>query len=228
MSSTATDRDAQKRRAAEAALEFVVEGALLGMGTGSTVNHFIDLLAERRPGALRGAVASSIATADRLSGYGIPVVDLNDLDEPLALYVDGADEFDPQLHLIKGGGGALTREKIVAEASERFICIADASKQVERLGAFPLPVEVIPMARALIARKLGEQGGEPALREGFTTDNGNVILDVTGLDIEDPVRLEALIESLPGVVTCGLFARRAADVVLIGTSEGVETLEPGR
>jgi len=211
-----------KQRAAEAALEYVGEGAVVGVGTGSTVNFFIDALAAsgRR---ISAAVSSSEASTRRLAAHGIPVLDLNEAGE-LGVYVDGADEATRGLHLIKGGGGALTREKIVAAASRRFVCIVDEKKLVDRLGAFPLPVEVIPMARNLVARELRRLGGEPAWREGVVTDNGNHILDVRNLAIPDPVALEGEINQLAGVVTVGLFARRPADVLLVGTPSGVVTL----
>jgi ribose 5-phosphate isomerase A len=211
-----------KQQAAAAALALLPAGGLLGVGTGSTVNHFIDGLATMRE-RIAGAVSSSEASTRRLLGHGIPVLDLNEAGE-LEVYVDGADEATRQLHLVKGGGGALTREKIVAAASRRFVCIVDEQKLVERLGRFPLPVEVIPMARAHVARQLARLGGEPVWREGFVTDNGNHILDVRNLDIPDPVALEGEINQLAGVVTVGLFARRPADVLLVGTSAGVVTL----
>jgi ribose 5-phosphate isomerase A len=211
-----------KQQAAAAALALLPAGGLVGVGTGSTVNHFIDGLATMRE-RIAGAVSSSEASTRRLLGHGIPVLDLNEAGE-LEVYVDGADEATRQLHLVKGGGGALTREKIVAAASRRFICIVDEQKLVERLGRFPLPVEVIPMARGHVARQLARLGGEPVWREGFVTDNGNHILDVRNLDIPDPVALEGEINQLAGVVTVGLFARRPADVLLVGTSAGVVTL----
>jgi ribose 5-phosphate isomerase A len=217
------NQDQMKQRAAEAALEYVVDGAVVGVGTGSTVNFFIDALAGRRL-RLAGAVSSSEASTRRLAAHGIPVLDLNDAGE-LEVYVDGADEATRGLHLIKGGGGALTREKIVAAASRRFVCIVDEKKLVGHLGAFPLPVEVIPMARNLVARQLRRFGGEPVWREGAVTDNGNHILDVRNLRIADPVALEEEINQLAGVVTVGLFARRPADVLLVGTPSGVVTLE---
>ena len=216
-------QDLAKRLAAEAALAYVVPNEVLGVGTGSTVNHFIDLLAERRI-PLRGAVSSSNASTERLQRAGIPVLDLNEAGT-LSIYVDGADESNHRLHLIKGGGGALTREKIVAAASQRFICIADESKLVDVLGAFPLPVEVIPMARAYVARELAQFGGQPQLRNGFTTDNGNVILDVHGLKITDATALEAQINLITGVVCVGLFARRPADVLVLGSAQGTRTLQ---
>ena len=215
-------QDDMKKAAAEAALEFVPKSGIIGVGTGSTANYFIDLLATIK-GRLDGAVASSVATAERLKRHGIPVVDLNEAGT-LAVYVDGADEATVHRALIKGGGGALTREKIVAAASRSFVCIADEGKLVEVLGRFPLPVEVIPMARSLVAREITALGGEPVLRQGFTTDNGNVILDVHGLKILDPVALEERLNQLVGVVTNGLFARRGADVLLLGTANGVRRL----
>jgi ribose 5-phosphate isomerase A len=211
-----------KQDVAEAAVDYVQEDSVLGVGTGSTVNAFIDELG-RSGKRLEAAVSSSEATTERLRAIGVEVVDLNQAGT-LDLYIDGADEFDQHRRLTKGGGGALTREKIVAEASRRFVCIADETKQVGVLGRFPLPVEVIPMARSLIARKLVALGGQPEWREGFITDNGNVILDVHNLDLVDPVSMEQNINNLPGVVTCGLFARRPADVVLVGTSGGLKTL----
>ena len=216
------NQDQQKQLAAAAALEYLVDGAVVGVGTGSTVNFFIDALAGHRQ-RIAGAVSSSDASTRRLAAHGIPVLDLNDAGE-LEVYVDGADEATRGLHLIKGGGGALTREKIVAAASRRFVCIVDEKKLVERLGAFPLPVEVIPMARSLVARQLRRFGGEPVWREGVVTDNGNHILDVRNLSIADPVALEGEINQLAGVVTVGLFARRPADVLLVGTPSGVVTL----
>ena len=216
-------QDELKKASAEAALEFVESGMIVGVGTGSTANYFIDGLA-RIKGMLEGTVASSEASAERLRGHGIPVLDLNSAGD-LQLYVDGADETTRHLHLIKGGGGALTREKIVAAASDKFVCIADDSKLVDVLGAFPLPVEVIPMARSYVARQIVKLGGQPVLREGFTTDNGNVILDVQNMKILDPVDLETKLDHITGVVTNGLFARRGADVFLMATSNGVEVLK---
>jgi ribose 5-phosphate isomerase A len=215
------NQDEQKRQAAEAALAYV-EGGVIGVGTGSTVNHFIEALATIK-GRIDGAVSSSEASTVRLKGHGIPVYDLNAVGG-LALYVDGADEADRQLHLIKGGGGALTREKIVAAASERFVCIADEGKLVEVLGHFPLPVEVIPMARSAVARQLVRLGGTPVWREGFVTDNGNLILDVQGLSILEPRRLEQEINNIAGVVTVGIFALRPADCLILGTPQGPRTL----
>jgi ribose 5-phosphate isomerase A len=219
------NQDLKKQRAAEAALEFVGDGEVIGVGTGSTVNFFIDALAPLK-GRIAGAVSSSEASTRRLRTHGIEVLDLNATGE-LGVYVDGADEATRALELIKGGGGALTREKIIAAASRRFVCIVDDQKVVERLGRFPLPVEVIPMARSLVARELARLGGEPVLREGFVTDNGNQILDVRGLDIADPAALETAINQVTGVVTVGLFARRPADVLLVGTAAGVVTLARG-
>jgi ribose 5-phosphate isomerase A len=216
------NQDQMKQRAAESALAYLRDGAVVGVGTGSTVNFFIDALAGQRQ-RIAGAVSSSEASTRRLAAHGIPVLDLNDAGE-LEVYVDGADEATRDLHLVKGGGGALTREKIVAAAARRFVCIVDEKKVVERLGAFPLPVEVIPMARNLVARQLRRFGGDPAWREGVVTDNGNHILDVRSLSIADPVALESEINQLAGVVTVGLFARRPADVLLVGTASGVVTL----
>lgn len=212
--------DDYKRMAAEAALEYV-EGGIVGVGTGSTANHFIDLLATIK-GKIDATVASSEATAERLRGHGIEVTDLNSAGR-LSLYVDGADESTKHLHLIKGGGGALTREKIVAAASDQFVCIADDTKLVNMLGKFPLPVEVIPMARSYVAREIVKLGGEPVLREGFTTDNGNVILDIQNMEILDPIDLEQKLNNLVGVVTNGLFAMRGADVLILAGAEGVKT-----
>jgi ribose 5-phosphate isomerase A len=215
-------QDEMKKAVAKAAIEYVEAGTIIGIGTGSTANFFIDELASIK-GKIDGSVASSVASADRLKGHGIPVLDLNSVDE-LSVYVDGADESNKYLHLIKGGGGALTREKIVAAASRKFVCIADESKLVDVLGKFPLPVGVIPMARSYVAREIVKLGGQPVLREGFTTDNGNIILDVHNLQIMDPVKLEETLNQLTGVVTNGLFARRPADVLLLGTKDGVKTL----
>ena len=211
-----------KRRAALAALPWLARHELVGIGTGSTVDEFIDLIAAD-PGSLKAVVSSSAQSTRRLEAAGIRVVDLNEVGE-LPVYIDGADETNPARQLIKGGGGALTREKIVAECSRVFVCIADGSKLVSTLGAFPLPVEVIPMARALVARRLTAIGGRPVLRAGITTDNGNHILDVHGLSITNPVALEAALNQIPGVVTVGLFAQRPADVVLLGSDSGVKQL----
>ena len=212
----------KKRAVGEAALTYVESGWVIGIGTGSTANHFIDQLPKIK-GRLDGAVASSNATAERLKKHGIPVLDLNSTGD-LPLYVDGTDESTRHLHLIKGGGGALTREKIVAAASKKFVCIADDTKLVDVLGKFPLPIEVIPMARSYVARAIVKLGGQPVLREGFTTDNGNIILDVHNLRILNPVELEEKLDHLAGVVTNGLFARRPADVLLLATDQGVKTL----
>jgi ribose 5-phosphate isomerase A len=216
-------QDELKQLVAKAAIEHVVPGTIIGVGTGSTANFFIDELAKIK-GKIDGTVASSVASAERLKGHGIPVYDLNAVDG-ISVYVDGADETNKYLQLVKGGGGALTREKIVAAASKKFVCIADESKLVDILGAFPLPIEVIPMARSLVAREIVKLGGEPVLREGFTTDNGNIILDVHNLEIMDAVKLEQTLNNLVGVVTNGLFAMRPADVLLLGTKEGVKTME---
>lgn len=218
-------QDEKKRRAAKSALPYVRDGEVIGVGTGSTVNFFIDALAAHRD-RIAGAVSSSEASTARLRSHGIAVLDLNATGD-LGVYVDGADEATRALELIKGGGGALTREKIVAGCSRQFVCIVDEQKVVERLGRFPLPVEVIPMARSHVARGLARLGGEPRLREGYTTDNGNQILDVHGLDIPDPAALEAEINQITGVVTVGLFARRPADILLVGTTAGVVTLARG-
>ena len=208
------NQDVLKKQVAEAALRFVPEGDIIGVGTGSTANFFIDGLATLKD-RIEGAVASSEATAERLKQHGIEVFSLNDVGN-LPVYVDGADEVNSHREMIKGGGGALTREKIVAAAAREFICIVDASKQVKRLGAFPLPVEVIPMARSYVARKLVALGGQPEYREGFVTDNGNIILDIHNLDITNPIELETTLNNIVGVVTNGLFAKRPADVVLVG------------
>jgi ribose 5-phosphate isomerase A len=213
----------KKKRAALAAMDYLGDAAIVGVGTGSTVNHFIDALGGIK-GRLEGAVSSSEASAKRLKEKGIPVLDLNSAGE-IPVYVDGADEADRHLRLIKGGGGALTREKIVAAASKRFICIADDTKLKDVLGAFPLPVEVIPMARSYVARQLVKLGGQPEWRQGFTTDNGNVILDVHGLTILDPPKLESQINDIAGVVCTGIFALRPADVLLIARDDRVEILK---
>lgn len=215
-------QDELKRAAAWAALDYVVEGAVIGVGTGSTANHFIDGLAALKD-RLAGAVASSEASARRLASHGIPLLDLNQV-ERIPVYVDGADEIDGNFAMIKGGGGALTREKIVAAVADTFVCICDESKRVATLGRFPLPIEVIPMARRHVTQALARLGGEPRLREGFTTDNGNLIIDVRGLEISDPVGLETEINQIVGVVTNGLFARRGADILLLAGNSCVETL----
>lgn len=220
------NQDQLKQAVARAAVDYIKPkleaDSIVGVGTGSTANFFIDYLAEIK-GLFDGAVASSEASAERLRSHGIPVYDLNAVDQ-LRVYVDGADETNPQLQLIKGGGAALTREKIVAAVADEFICIADGSKWVETLGTFPLPVEVIPMARAHVARQLVKLGGNPVHRAGVITDNGNEILDVHGLHITDAVSTESAINQIVGVVTNGLFAKRPADVLLLGRGEGVETI----
>lgn len=217
-------QDEMKLQVAQAAISYVVPGTIIGVGTGSTANFFIDELAKIKS-KIEGAVASSEATAKRLTAHGIPVLDLNSVDE-ISVYVDGADEADAGLHLVKGGGGALTREKIVLAVAKQFICIADQSKKVGVLGKFPLPVEVIPMARSYVAREILKRfGGEPVYREGFVTDNGNIILDIHGLSIVDPVKLETELNNIVGVVTNGLFAARKADVLLLGTPNGVESIK---
>jgi ribose 5-phosphate isomerase A len=213
------------RRAAEYIEPLLTKEAVIGVGTGSTANYFIDALAQFSH-RFDGAVASSDATAERLRAHKIPVYDLNDVNE-LLVYVDGADETNPNLELIKGGGGALTREKIVASVAKEFVCIVDASKLVDVLGAYPLPVEVIPMARSAVARKLVALGGQPVYRQGFVTDNGNVILDVHGMTITQPTDLEDQINAITGVVTQGLFAKRSADVLLVGRQTGVDEIRRG-
>ena len=217
-------QDEMKRKAAEAAMAYVVEDEIVGVGTGSTVNHFIDCLADIK-GKIQGAVSSSEASTQLMKERGIAVMDLNSVDY-IPVYIDGADESNHNLSLIKGGGGALTREKIIAGASEKFVCIADESKLVDVLGEFPLPVEVIPMARSYIGRKLAALGGRPVWRENFITDNGNVILDVHDLKIMEPIKMENEINSWAGVVTCGLFANRGADVLILGTPDGAKTVMP--
>ncbi len=216
------NKDELKRAAAKAALAYVPDGAIVGVGTGSTANHFIDELVAMS-NRIDAAVASSEASASRLKAGGVRVLDLNVVDE-LPIYVDGADEVTRHLHMIKGGGGALTREKIVSAVADQFICIADESKLVATLGAFSLPVEVIPMARSHVARELVKLGGHPQLRQGYTTDNGNIILDVHGLEIPEPIELETAINQIVGVVTNGLFAARGADVALLAGADGVRTL----
>ncbi len=214
-------QDELKKQVAESALKYVVEDAVVGVGSGSTVNLFIDALAAMK-GRIEGAVAASEASAERLRKHGIRVFDLNTINE-LPVYVDGADEITEHLHMIKGGGGALTREKIVAAVAKTFVCICDSSKLVPVLGKFPLPVEVIPMARGHVGREMLRRKAQPVLREGFKTDNGNLILDCHGLTIMDPPALEAELNNISGVVTNGLFARRGADVLLLGSPEGVKT-----
>ncbi|RJS94910.1 ribose-5-phosphate isomerase RpiA [Salinisphaera sp. Q1T1-3] len=215
-------QDQYKRAAAEAAFEYVVEDEYLGVGTGSTVNHFIDVLAEKRP-RLKGCVSSSEATTAQLKKAGFQVETLNFAGD-LPVYVDGADEVNPRLELIKGGGGAMTREKIIASVSERFICMVDPSKQVDVLGAFPLPVEVIEMGRSAVARAMVRLGGSPELRQGFSSDNDNPVLDVYGLDLTDPKAMETRINAIPGVVTVGLFAARPADVLVLADNSGARTI----
>ena len=215
-------QDEMKRAAAEAALDHIPAGSVVGVGTGSTANFFIAALG-RIKDRVTSAVASSEATAGRLRALGIPVIDLNSVDD-LPVYVDGADEVNSALAMVKGGGGALTREKIVAAVARKFVCIADHSKLVDVLGTFPLPVEVIPMARAYVARELAKLGGHPVWREGFVTDNGNLILDVHGLRITEPAGFETRLNQITGVVTNGLFARRGADVLLLGGPDGLRTL----
>ena len=218
-------QDELKRAVAAAAIRYVTEhatGGIVGVGSGSTANFFIDELAKIKH-TIKGTVASSVKSAERLAGHGIPVLDLNEVSG-IPVYVDGADEINRRMHMIKGGGGALTREKIVAAASKKFICICDETKLVEVLGKFALPVEVIPMAREFVTRELIKLGGAPKLRAGFTTDNGNIILDVAGLAITDPPALESAVNQITGVVTVGLFARQPADVLLLGTAQGVKTL----
>jgi ribose 5-phosphate isomerase A len=221
-------QDELKQAVARAAIDYVVDGEIIGVGTGSTANYFIDELGKIKD-RIKGAVASSEATASRLRSHGIEVVDLNEV-ESISVYVDGADEITATGAMIKGGGAALTREKIVASVSKQFVCIADGSKLVEKLGGFPLPVEIIPMAAKAVSQKLAALGGQPRLRlnkgsnEPHVTDNGGYILDVSGLDIKDPAALETEINQIIGVITVGLFARRGADVCLLGTGEGVRTL----
>jgi len=215
-------QDELKQAVAREAIKYVVEDAVIGVGTGSTADLFIDELA-RMKNRIAGAVASSERSAERLKGRGIRVLDLNSVNE-LPVYIDGADEITEHLAMIKGGGGALTREKIVAAVAKKFVCIADESKLVPVLGKFPLPIEVIAMARAYVARQMVKLGGQPKLREGFATDNGNIVLDVWGLSILNPVELETAVNNIAGVVTNGLFARRGADVLLLGTKTGVRTI----
>lgn len=215
-------QDNLKKRVASAALDYVRHVPIIGVGTGSTVNHFIDFLADFKA-EIEGAVSSSAATTERLKKLGIPVLELGDAGT-LDLYVDGADEVNPYKQLIKGGGGALTREKIIAGASRRFVCIVDETKCVDLLGGFPLPIEVIPMARSFVAREIVKLGGQPVWREGFVTDNGNPIIDVHNLDILEPAKMEQTLNNIPGIVTVGIFALRSADVVLVGGGEGVRRL----
>jgi ribose 5-phosphate isomerase A len=219
-------QDELKQAVARAAIKYVPDDEFIGVGSGSTANLFIDELAKIKH-RIKGAVASSNKSAARLKSHGIPIEDLNAVDD-IPVYIDGADEVTEHGAMIKGGGGALTREKIVAAVARKFVCIVDASKLVARLGAFPLPVEVIPMARSYVARELVKLGGQPVLRDGFTTDNGNAILDVWNLNIVEPVALEARIRAIVGVVTVGIFAARGADVILVGTETGVRTIAPAR
>jgi len=216
------NQNEKKKAAAQAAMQYIEDDMIVGVGTGSTINFFIDMLADISH-RIEGAVSSSEATEQRLKAHGIPVLDLNSIDE-LPVYVDGADEATRHLHLIKGGGGALTREKIVAAVSRQFVCIADDSKLVDILGAFPLPVEVIPMARSFVAREIVKLGGQPVMRADFSTDNGNVILDVHNLKILDPLELEARLNNITGVVSNGIFARRPADILLVADDNAVTRL----
>lgn len=215
-------QDELKRKVAEAALKYVKDVPIIGVGTGSTVNHFIDFLADIKA-EIEGTVSSSVMTTERLKKLGIPVLDLNAVGT-IEVYVDGADEINPRKQLVKGGGGALTREKIIAAASKKFVCIADGSKRVNILGAFPLPVEVIPMARSYVAREMVKLGGQPVWRENFVTDNHNHILDVHNLDISDPIKMEQTINNITGVVTVGLFAMRPADIILVSEGEEIITV----
>ncbi|MBO9489001.1 ribose-5-phosphate isomerase RpiA [Endozoicomonas sp. G2_1] len=217
------NQDQMKQAAGEKALDFIKPDTIVGVGTGSTVNYFIDALATMKD-SIKGAVSSSEQSTERLKAHGIEVFDLNHVDS-LDVYVDGADEITPHMAMIKGGGAALTREKIVAAVAKEFICIADSSKQVDLLGTFPLPVEVIPMARSYVARELVKLGGDPVYRQGVVTDNGNVILDVHNLSITDPKQLENQINAIVGVVTNGLFAERAADKLILGTENGAQVIE---
>ena len=217
-------QDEMKLEVARAAIKYVVPNSIIGVGTGSTANFFIDELATIKD-TISGAVASSVATSERLQGHGIEVIDLNIVKE-ISVYIDGADESDRALNLIKGGGGALTREKIVAAVADKFVCIADESKLVSVMGDFPLPVEVIPMSVSYVKKQISKSiGGSPIIREGFTTDNGNLILDVHGLKIENPKTLENKLNNIVGVVTNGLFANRGADILLLGTPNGVKTIK---
>lgn len=216
------NQDDKKRAAAKAALEYIEHDTIVGIGTGSTANYFIDMLAEQKH-TIEGAVASSVASAERLKAHGIPVVELNGAGD-ISVYVDGADEATKHRHLIKGGGGALTREKIVAAASKTFVCIMDDTKLVDRLGEFPLPIEVVPFARSYVSRRMVILGGRPEYRHGFITDNGNEIIDVSSLKINEPVKLESEINQIAGVLTNGLFAARSADVLLVGSNDGVRVI----
>lgn len=218
-----TPQDTLKQQAALAALDYVETGSIVGVGTGSTVNFFIDGLAKIKH-KIEGAVSSSEASTQRLRAHGIEVFDLNGVGD-IPVYIDGADETNAHLQLIKGGGGALTREKIIAHMAKTFVCVADESKMVPRLGKFPLPIEVIPMARSMIARELVKRGGQPVYRDGFVTDNGNQILDIHNLDIMEPAKLEDELNHIPGIVTVGLFALRPADVLILATANGVRTVK---
>lgn len=218
-----TSQDQLKKQAAEAALKYVQPNSIVGVGTGSTVNFFIDALATMK-NDIEGAVSSSEASTERLKAHGIDVVELNNVAD-LPVYIDGADEIDEHLRMVKGGGGALTREKIIAAVADKFVCIADQSKVVGRLGGFPIPVEVIPMARSYVAREIVKLGGDPVWRQGFVTDNGNVILDIHNFDILDPVQLEQQLNSIVGVVTNGLFAKRGANIAIIASPNGLQTME---
>jgi len=220
---TIMTQDELKKAVGWAALQYVQPGTIVGVGTGTTAAHFIDALATMK-NQIEGAVSSSEASTAKLKSLGIPVFDLNEIDS-LGVYVDGADEINGQLQMIKGGGAALTREKIIASVADKFICIADESKQVDILGEFPLPIEVIPMARSAVARALVKFGGRPQYRQGVVTDNGNIILDVHGLSIMEPIKLEDALNAIPGIVTVGLFARRGADIALIGGASGVKVLK---
>jgi ribose 5-phosphate isomerase A len=216
-------RDEMKQAAAQAAIKYVEDDTVVGVGTGSTANYFIDALATIKQ-RIEGTVASSNATAERLKSKGIPVLDLNVVSQ-VAVYVDGADEINSSLQMIKGGGGALTREKIVAACSKQFICIADETKLVKMLGHFPLPIEVIPWARSYVGREIVKLGGDPSYREGFVTDNGNIILDIYNLTILEPIQLEQRLNNITGVVSCGLFAARPAELLLLGTADGIKTIK---
>ena len=216
-------QDEQKRAVAAAAMKYVIDDAWVGVGSGSTANYFIDELAKRKAW-IKGAVSSSVKSTERLRAHGIEVDDLNNVSD-IPVYIDGADEVTLQGAMTKGGGGALTREKIVAAVAKKFVCIVDATKVVERLGGFPVPLEVVPMARSYVAREIVRLGGQPAYRLGFTTDNGNVILDVSGWTLDDPAAMEAHLNQIAGVVTVGLFAKRGANVILVGRDSGVETIK---
>ncbi|HIF9209412.1 TPA: ribose-5-phosphate isomerase RpiA [Photobacterium damselae] len=216
-------QDEMKKAAGWAALEYVKKGSIVGVGTGSTVNHFIDALATRKE-EIKGAVSSSVASTERLKQIGIPVFDANEVAS-LDIYVDGADEINGEFDMIKGGGAALTREKIVAAIAKTYVCIVDNTKEVDVLGQFPLPVEVIPMARSYVARELVKLGGDPVYRQGVTTDNGNIILDVHNMQITNPKAMEDAINGITGVVTVGLFAHRGADILLVGAPDGVKKVE---